>query len=237
MPLEFWLVMPLVPVFLGLGIWRWIIVNQPALTERECLELSESVVQDLFESAPDSNVLVRVPFNYWQRYDLTGSQWIYLCRWMRDRGIVLTPDGWDWIQVLVGEPPKALALTPKIMEMKISSFYQSNIHIGDGNGPINIGGRQAVISGQGLSGDDLRALVHALRNDARTLPELEASNVRAAADSLQSVADGRLSETSPEAVGALKWVRSRVSDAIGGAGGAALWAGTVAVAKSLGWFS
>ena len=109
--------------------------------------------------------------------------------------------------------------------------------IGDVNGPINVGGEQIVIYGQELSGEDLQALVGALRQDARAASEPRASSLREAADTLQDAAEGRESTTSPAVTGALKWVRQCVTDAVGNAGGQALLTATVAVAKALGWVS
>ena len=107
--------------------------------------------------------------------------------------------------------------------------------IGDVNGPVNVGGDQIVIFGQGLSGGDLQALVKALRQDARGAYEPRASSLREAADTLQDAVEGRAPATSPAVTGALKWVRQCVTDAVGNAGGEALLAATVAVARTLGW--
>ena len=107
--------------------------------------------------------------------------------------------------------------------------------IGDDNGPVNVGGDQIVIFGQGLSGDDLGALVEALRQDAKTSSEPRASSLLEAANTLQDAAEGRESATSPAVTGALKWVRQCVSDAVSNAGGQALLSATVAAARALGW--
>lgn len=234
---ETWIFIVLAVALVGVCLWRWNSVNQPALTDEQCEQFSEAVIQDLFDVASDAGVLVPFRESYWRQVDLTDSQWIYLCRWMVSRGLVSTPSEWGWLAIILNNPPAGLALTPKTMGLAMDGRRQPGISIGDGNGPINIGGQQIVISGQSLSGDELRALVEALRDDASGLPEPDASSVIAAANSLQGVADGRLSETSPEVVGALAWVRKRVSEAVGNAGGAALWAGTVAVARALGWLS
>ena len=224
-------------VILGAALWRWKVVNRPALTNEQCEQFSDAVVRELLDKASAAGEFVPFHGSYWRQADLTGSQWIYLCRWMAGRGLVSTPSDWGWLAILLGNPPSGLALTPKTMGLTMNERRQPDISIGDGNGPINIGGQQIVISGQILSGDDLRALVSALRRDAGGLPEPDASAVIAAANSLQGAADGRLPETSPEVTGALAWVRKRASEAVGNAGGAALWAGTLAVAKALGWFS
>ena len=109
--------------------------------------------------------------------------------------------------------------------------------IGDVNGPINVGGEQIVVYGQELSGEDLQALVGALRQDARGASEPRASSLREAADTLQDAAEGREPATSPAVTGALKWVRQCVTDAVSNAGGQALLTATVTVAKALGWVS
>lgn len=234
---EEWISVGITVVLMGIGFWRWKVVNQPPLTDERCEELSALVVEDLFGWAPEAGEPVLINPRYWREAKLSDSEWIYLCRWMNSRGLTSTPNDWGWLAIIFGSPPSALALTQKSWGLAMGSRRQPDISIGDGNGPINIGGHQTVISGQSLSSDDMRALVEALRHDASTLPEPEASSVLAAANSLQGAADGRLPETSPEVTGALTWVRRRVSEAVGNAGGAALWAGTVAVAEGLGWFS
>lgn len=232
---ETWIFIAGAIVLVGIGLWRWKVVNRPALTDEQCKQYSLAVIEDLFDSAPDAGVFVPFQRTYWQRADLTDSQWIYLCRWMIGRGRVIAPADWGWLAIILSIPPSALALTSKTMGLTMNARRQPDISIGDGNGPINIGGQQIVISGQNLSGDDLRSLIEALRHDARGLREPDASSVLAAANSLEGVADGRLQETSPEVVGALEWIRKRASEAVGNAAGSALWAGTVAVAKMLGW--
>ena len=107
--------------------------------------------------------------------------------------------------------------------------------IGDVNGPVNVGGDQVVIFGQGLSGDDLQALVKALRQDAKTSSEPRASSLLEAASTLQEAAEGREPATSPAVAGALKWVHRCVTEAVSNAGGEALLAATVEAAKALGW--
>lgn len=234
---EVWIPIGVVVVLVGVGLWRWKVVNRPALTEEQCEQLSAQVVENLFEWASEAGKPVRIDAEYWRQADLTDSEWIYLCRWMNTRGLISTPNDWGWLAIILANPPAELALTQKSWGLTMGGRRQPDISIGDGNGPINIGGQQIVISGQSLSGDDLHALVEALRHDASSLPEPDASSALAAANSLQGVADGRMPETSPEAAGALAWVRKRASEAVGNAGGAALWAGTVAVGKALGWFS
>lgn len=237
MSFETWVFIGILVVFVGVCLWRWNVVNRPALTDEQCERFSEMVIEDLFNWASDAGVFVRIRKDYWQRNDLTDSQWIYLCRWMAGRGIVYTPDGWGLYAIICNDPPSGLALTPKTMGLAMNGRRQSDIFIGDGNGPINIGGQQIVISGQSLGNDDLLALIEALQDDANNLPEPDASSVIAAANSLQGAVDGRLSETSPEVIGALEWVRKRASEAVGSAGGAALFASTVEVLKALGWVS
>lgn len=231
---EVWVFVGILVVVAGVGLWRWNVVNRPALTEEQCEQLSNLVVEDLFESAPDAGVLVPLKSDYWRQADLTDPQWIYLCRWMIGRGLVSTPSDWGWLAIILSNPPSGLALTRKSMDLTTNARRQPEISIGDGNGPINIGGRQIIISGQAMSSDDIRSLVTALQSDANDLPEPDASAALAAANSLQGAAEGRLEENSPEVAGALDWVRKRASEAVGNAGGAALWAGTVAVAKMLG---
>lgn len=232
-----WISVGVVVVLIGGGLWRWNVVNRPALTDARCEELSALVVEDLFEHASDAGVIVQLYAAYWRQAGLTDSEWIYLCRWMNSRGLTCTPNGWGWIEIILGTPPAGLALTQKSWGLTMDSRRQPNISIGDVQGHVNFGRQQIVISGQSLSGDDLRDLVAALRDDAHRLPEPDASSALAAAESLQGVVDGRTPDTSPEAAGALAWVRKRASESVGNAGGAALWAGTVAVAKILGWVS
>lgn len=120
----------------------------------------------------------------------------------------------------------------------MNNKVQPNISIGsigDVKGPINVGGEQIVIFGQRLSGDDLRALVAALRQDAKNSSEPRASSLQEAADTLQDAAEEREQTTSPAVTGTLKWVRQCVTEAVSNAGGEALLAATVAAAKALGW--
>lgn len=232
---ETWVFLGVAVVLVGVGLWRWNVVNRPVLTDEQCDQFSGAVIEDLFDKAPDAGVLVPFHSSYWRQAELNDPQWIYLCRWMVGRGLVSTPSDWGWLAIILSNPPSGLALTPKTMGLATSARRQPDISIGDGNGPINIGGEQIVISGQTLSVDDLRFLVDALRSDAHGLSEPDASAVRAAANSLQAAAEGQLPETSPEIVGAVSWVRQRAAEAVGNAAGAALWAGTVAAAAALGW--
>lgn len=222
-------------MLVGLARWRWKMVNRQLLTDKQCDEFSQSVIADLFENVPDANVIVPIADGYWRQMDLSDSEWIYLCRWMNGRGRAATPQGWGWIDIILNKPPSGLALTRKAMDLETNSRRGPDISIGDGNGPINISGQQILISGHVLSGDELLSLVSALRGDAQGLPEVDASAAHQAANSLQGVAEGQLAQSSPDAAGALKWVQNRASEAVGTAGGAALWAGTVSVAKALGW--
>lgn len=182
--------------------------------------------------APDAGQILPIHVDYWQG-EFTERQWIYLCRWMQGRGLVYTPDGWGWLAIILDTPPSGLALTP--MGLTMNGRRQPNISIGNDNGPINIGGQQIMFSDVTLSGHDLHALIEALLDDAHTLPGPVASSARMAAESLQDAADGRLQESSPEVTGALAWVRERASVAVGSAGGSAMWAGTVAMARAFGW--
>jgi hypothetical protein len=234
---EAWLFWVTVLALVGVLPWRWSVVNRPVLTDDECEELSAQVVEYLFHRAREAGQSLPIPVGYWRQSNLTDSQWIYLCRWMNARGLTSTPGDWGWLAIMLANPPSGLALTQKSWSLTLNERRRPDVHIGDGNGPINIGGQQIVISGQSLSGEELRALVEALRVDAMSLFGPDSSAAQAAADSLQRVADGHLSETSPEAKGALAWVRQRASEAVGSAGGAALWAATVAAGKAFGWFS
>lgn len=235
MPTETWILVGITVFLVGVGSWRWSVVNRPALTDEECEHFSKLVIEDLFDKAPDHSFFVSHTSSYWRQGGLTDPQWIYLCRWMIGRGLVFAPSNWGWLDIILSSPPSGLALTPKTMGLTMEGRRHPDISIGDGNGPINIGGQQIVISGQTLSGGDLLSLVTALREDALRLPEPDASDVRLAANSLQGAAEGKLEETSPEVVSAVDWVRKRASEAVGNASGSALWAGTVAVAKALGW--
>ena len=233
--LERWIAVVCIVVVVMIVRWRWKMVNQPVLTVEQCEGLSHLVVEDLFENASEVAEPVPISPRYWQDPGLSDSEWIYLCRWMIAHGLTSAPYDWGWIAIIFNSPPRTLALTQKAWELTMNSKFQTSISIGDGNGPINIDGQQTVIFGQGLSGDDIRALVEALRQDASGLPEPDAASVLEAAKSLQDAADGLLPATSPAVTGALAWVRKCVSEAVSNAGGAALWAGTMAVAKALGW--
>lgn len=233
-----WLYLIALIVFVALFWWRWKIVKRAWLSEERCEELSWLVVEDLFENAPEAGVSVRFRPSYWLNSGLTDSEWIYLCCWMVKRGLVSVPNGLGLFEIMMNYVPMTLALTQKSWELIMNREIRPNISIGsigDVNGPINVGGEQIVIYGQELSGEDLQALVGALRQDARGASEPRASSLREAADMLQDAVEGREPATSPAVAGALKWVRQCVTDAVGNAGGQALLTATVAAARALGW--
>lgn len=233
-----WLYLIALIVFVALFWWRWKMVKRAWLSEERCEELSFLVVEDLFENAPEAGVSVRFRHSYWLNSGLTNSEWIYLCCWMVKRGLVSVPNGLGLFEIMMNYAPMELALTQKSWELIMNREIRPNISIGsigDVNGPINVGGEQIVIYGRELSGEDLQALVGALRQDARGASEPRASSLREAADTLQDAVEGRESATSPAVTGALKWVRRCVTDAVGNAGGQALLTATVAVARALGW--
>lgn len=238
MAFEGWLFLLVVIGFLVFCCWRWGIANQQHLSEEQCEEISWLVVEDLFKNSSEIGYFVEVLSGYWKDLGLSESEVIYLCRWMRARGIVSMSEGWGVFDIVLNLPPEKLALTQKSWELIMNRKIQPNISIGsigDVNGPINVGGEQIVIYGQELSGEDLQALVGALRQDARSAPEPRASSLLEAADTLQDAAEGREVATSPAVTGALKWVRQCVSDAVSNAGGQALLTATVAAARALGW--
>ena len=221
---------------------RWRAANRPHLTEQQCEEYSWLVVNDLFASSPRPGKSVRILPSYWQCLGLNVAQWIFLCRWMDARGIAMTPGGmlgnWGWNEIVMNSPPGALVLSTRYWGLAKERRCQQNSSIGstdDGNGSTNVSGEQIVIFGQGLGGNDLGALVEALRQDAKTSSEPRASSLREAADTLQDAAEGREPATSPAVAGALKWVRQCVTDAVSNAGGEALLSATVGVARVLGW--
>ena len=217
---------------------RWRAAIRPQLTEKKCEEFSSLAVKDLFENASRALKFVGVLPSYWQSLGLSVSQWIFLCRWMNARGIAITPSGWGWNQIVMNSPPEALALSRKSWRLAKDGKIQPNISIGsigDADGPIKNGGQQTLFFGHNLSADNLCALVEALRQDAKDVPEPRASSLLEAASALEDAAEGREPATSPGVVGALKWVRQCVVEAVSGAGGEALLAATVTVAKALGW--
>ncbi len=236
--LVWWLYLIALIVFVALFWWRWKMVKRAWLSEERCEELSCLVVEDLFENAPEAGVSIRFRPSYWLNSGLTNSEWIYLCCWMVKRGLVSVPNGLGLFEIMMNYAPMTLALTQKSWELIMNREIRPNISIGsigDVNGPINVGGEQIVIYGRELSGEDLQALVGALRQDARGVSEPRASSLREAADTLQDAVEGREPATSPAVTGTLKWVRQCVTDAIGNAGGQALLTATVAVARALGW--
>jgi hypothetical protein len=236
--LVWWLHLLLLIGIVALFRWRWKKVNQPWLSDERCEELSWLVIDDLFENASEAGVHVQFRPSYWLNLGVNDSEWIYLCRWMEWRGFISVPNSLGVIDIMMNSAPTTLALTKKSWELIMNNKIQPNISIGsigDVNGPINVGGDQIVIFGQGLSGDDLQALVVALRQDAKDASEPRASSLREAADTLQDAAEGRASATSPAVTGALKWVRQCVTDAVSNAGGQVLLTATVGVARVLGW--
>lgn len=238
MSIKLLLVLLIFVVLAACIVWRWKIVNRAWLSEVRCEELSWLVVEDLFENSPEAGVPVRFRPSYWLNSGLTDSEWIYLCRWMVWRGLISVPNGLGVFEIMMKYAPMTLALTKKSWELIMNSKIQPSISIGsigDVSGPINVGGEQIVIYGQELSGEDLQALVGALRQDARGASEPRASSLREAADTLQDAVEGREPATSPAVTGALKWVRQCVSDAVSNAGGQALLTATVAAARALGW--
>lgn len=233
-----WLFTGLCIAYLIFILRRWMAAIRPQLAEGECVEFAGVVLDDLFEKTSRVQEFVGVDSSYWQSLGLSVTQWIYLCRWMNRRGLVSTPRGWGWNQIIMNDPPKGLALMKNTWKLLKESKIQPSISIGsigDVNGPINVGGEQIAIFGQGLSGDNLQALVEALRRDAEDMSEPRASSLHEAANTLEDAVEGREPATSPAVTGALKWVRQCVTDAVGNAGGEALLAATVAVARTLGW--
>ena len=233
-----WLYLIALIVFVALIWWRWKMVNQPWLSDERCEELSWLVIEDIYENAPEAGVPVRFRPSYWLNSGLNEAEWIYLCRWMVWRGLISVPNGLGALVIMMNNAPTTLALTQKSWELIMNRENQPYISIGsigDVNGPINVGGEQIVVYGQELSGEDLQALVGALRQDARGASAPRASSLREAADTLQDAVEGREPATSPAVTGALKWVRQCVTDAVSNAGGQALLTATVAVARALGW--
>ena len=237
-----WLFIVICIGYLIFLIRRWRAANRPHLTEQQCEEYSWLVVDDLFASSSRPLKSVRILPSYWQCLGLNVTQWIFLCRWMDARGIAMTPGGmfgnWGWNEIVMNSPPPVLVLSKRYWGLAKERRDQQNSSIGstgDGNGSTSVSGEQIVVFGQGLSGDDLGALVEALRQDAKTSSEPRASSLLEAASILQDAAEGRESATSPAVTGALKWVRQCVTDAVGNAGGQALLTATVAVARALGW--
>lgn len=216
--------------------WRWRVVNRPALALEACESLSAQVVSDLFQYAKGVGALVPVKRSYWT--DLPGhpsdAQWIYLCRWMIGRGMVTAPEEWSRLAILLGNPPTGLALTQRTWELSMEARRTPSISIGDGNGPINIGGTQFNLAGQGITAEQLHMLVEAVRADALILTEPEASSAQAAADTLERAASGRVDANSPDVTGAVSWIRKRAGEAVGSAAGSALWASTLAALRALG---
>lgn len=238
MTVERWLFLLVVIGFLVFCCWRWEKVNRDWLSEKRCKKLSWLVVKDLFEKAPEAGVPVQLRPSYWLYSELNYYEWFYLCRWMESRGLISRPNSLGVLDIVMKNVPTELALTKKSWNLIMNGENRPNISIGsigDVNGPVNVGGDQIVIFGQGLSGDDLGALVEALRQDAKTSSEPRASSLLEAANTLQDAAEGRESATSPAVTGALKWVRQCVSDAVSNAGGQALLSATVAAARALGW--
>lgn len=235
MSVELWIFGVIFLILAILGYWRWGVVNKEQLSPRRCEELSDLVVRDLFGVVPNAEILEGIPNTYWRNLSLSASEWIYLCRWMISSGLVHAPSNWGWLLIILNSPPEGLALTQKSFNLEASSCSRPSITIGDGNGPININGKQIVISGESLNSDDLASLICALRADSSELPENDALIAREAANRFEEVLSGVRRETDPQATSSLNWVRQRVSEAVGGAGGAALWAGTVAIGRALGW--
>lgn len=233
-----WLFTGLCVAYVIFVLLRWMAAIRPQLTEGQCEEFAGLLFSDLFENTSRAQEFVGVDSSYWQSLGLSVSQWIFLCRWMTRRGLVLAPYGWGWNQIVMNSPPDALALTKKTWKLLKDSKIQSNVSIGsigDVDGTINIGGEQIVIYGQSLSVDDLHTLVKAIRQDANDATEPLASSLLEAASTLQEAAEGREPATSRAVAGALKWVHRCVTEAVSNAGGEALLAATVEAAKALGW--
>lgn len=219
----------------ALLLWRWRVVNRAPATDMDYEQVSAQVVKDIFSITPGVGTFVPVSRSYWtNRLGMTDSHWIYLCRWMIGRGMVAGPEEWGRLAILLGNPPARLALTQRTWEFSMDSQRTHSISIGDSNGPINIGGTQVNISGQLLSNTQLLELVAAVRSDANSLPALEAESALAAADTLEMAANSGMDPSSPQVAGAISWLKKRAGEAVGGAAGTALWAGTVAMFRTLG---
>lgn len=235
--IQTWLLIIFVIALVCLACWRWNKVNECTIANEQYNEYSQILLEDLFGKASKENEQIPIKSIYWQSYQLSKRQLVYLCRLMQGNGLVKTPDNWGFMDIIFDLPPESLALTKKSMSLMIFNKRKlnQNISITHNNAPINIQGQQTIISGQTLSNDNLCQLAKALRTDAPNLSKDDASTADETADLLQDVATGQVSENSPEVAQALKWVQDRISEAIGSAAGSALWAGTIAAAKALGW--
>ncbi|MBW3085894.1 hypothetical protein KEM60_02105 [Austwickia sp. TVS 96-490-7B] len=201
------------------------VVTTEFLTSADCVALADEVVMDFFANSGEPGERVSLSGAYWRSLGsskLTVGQWIYLCCWMRGRGMVVLPPDFGWISHLIGFPPSGLDLTQKQWGSEMSSRHQPGIHIGSNSGNINIGDTQLNFSGRDLTPQDYRTLASALRQDAQSLSELGAESGMEAAAVLEGAAEGTADPHDVKST--MKWIQRRGGEAVGAASGAALYA-------------
>lgn len=106
MPLEVWIFLLGVIAILLFYFYRLGIANQQHLTEQQCDEFSWLVVDELFKSSPQIGYFVEVLSAYWRDIGLNDLEVVYLCRRMRDKGLVSLPDGWGGYDIAMNLPPE-----------------------------------------------------------------------------------------------------------------------------------
>ncbi|GGE97321.1 hypothetical protein [Mycetocola zhadangensis] len=220
--MDSWLALAVFAVLVGVGVWRWKVVTRRTLTDVQCEEIAESTVNALFRATRAVGTSVAIPPSFWE--GLSGHQAIEAARWMIGRGYV-TANDWGLIGILLGSPPHHLALTQGSYDLQIAERAGGPTFVG--NGHINIGGVQ-IVAGNSvhISARDLVDLAMAVRQDSEHLDSLERSQAHSAADTLDQAARGELAPDSPQLSGAIKWLKERADEAVGGAMGAAMWAAT-----------
>lgn len=217
------------------GRWRMTELKKTRFTENEYVDFAQIVLRYLYSAVGEPDEFRAVAPELRQELGVNDIEFGSICRVMWDARLVKVPSDWGLIQQMLDPVPRSLALTKKAWGEITNAQNMNGIIIGDGNGPINIGGYQIAISGQDLDADDLIALIDVLREDSMRLPELQRADAEAAADILEKVLNGELDEKSPDVHTAIEWIKTKVSAAVDNAAGNALWAGTIAVARTLGW--
>lgn len=232
MDLSGWIFLAIVFAIIVLAVWRWKSVTRRRLTDDECRGLAEGLVANIF--AVSSRPGDAIPLDPASVRSLGAYEMIDLARWMNGHGYVTTGE-WGWKDILMGQPPYAMALTQREYDKALAKEHATNVIHGNGNINNNYGEIQVVAEGDvRIDSDSLRELVDAIRQDAMKLGNLERNEALAAADAVADAAQGALEQESPRFQGAVRWLFERLEQVATGALGSGLWVATAAVLNRLG---
>jgi len=220
----------LVGMLIGMR-WRWMYVTRRRLGDGDCRVRTEALCSEVFAIAQEPGHLVLIDADL--RKQRGSLELVELVRWANGRGYTRTSENWGFVQIVMGEPPLSIALTRREYDLALAGPRTLNVIHGDGQ--INNDGIQVIAGGDvSFTGDVLLGLAAIVRQDAMALAGLERAEAMSAADAVEEAASGRLRSDSPRYRGAMAWLEERVGEAVGGAVGSGLWAGTAQFLSSMG---